>query len=467
MDLNTTSQSADVSGTSLSRAFMWSSLSCVLVCVGILGVFGVSLVPFALLSVTGVALCLAFRFPMIGLGAALAFMPMYPLTFLLAKFFGPPYVAWFEASDRVVILLFTFVLWRKNGVKLHLPDWLLLGCFGLALVHLAFSGSLIGLLSDFNFLIAYAAGRVALLSAEQQSRWAQRAVWIVAVLAVLGMIEVFIIGDGPRTVLYLAAANGGTQGQALDAAFHADQYFGLRESSTMFGPLQFAPLCMAGLVIWWVFCRNPIPAVMIAGGLICSLTRSAWIGTALAISVVAVLTGQLKRLFGYGLLALALFLAAIPVLGLSSYLSSTESGQDPSAQGHRASLMEGVGFIVGHPLGIGPGNVGKWAVKGESNAPGFEDTYLTIAGEYGIPALLCFVGFLVFSLRMVWRQASRVAHVAAGMVVGFGLVMMFAALHDVFPLACWLWFPVGLAIRASGEAGPHAFRRKLSLGNEL
>jgi hypothetical protein len=357
-----------------------------------------------------------------------------------------------EGGDRVIFLLLTLVLWRRNGIKFTTPDWLLLICFGLAAVHLFLPGSPLGLLTDFNFMIAYAAGRVTVLSSEKEQRWANRAVWIVAFLAVLGMIEVFVIGEGPRTVLYLAVGRGGTQDGALDAAFHGQGYSWMRESSTMFGPLQFAPLCMAALIIWWVYSRKLVPAALIAAGLICSVTRSAWVGTAVAISTLALLMGQTKRLLKYGAVMLALFIAAIPILGLSDYLLSTKSGQDLSAQGHQQSILEGIQYVAQHPLGAGPGNVGKLAVKQEDTAFSVENSYLTFAAEYGILTTLLFIGFMVSVVRTLCRQKTRLAYVAIGIVLGFGTVMIFAALHDVFPLACWLWFPVGLAIRCASDS---------------
>lgn len=424
---------------------------CIVMFAGLLGLLGASLIPFALVSGVVAIVWLAFRYPLTGLGLFLAFMPIFTLAFLLAKFFGPSYIGLLEGSDRVVLLLFTFILWRRNGVKLTSADRFLMLCFGIAVVRLFFSGTLLGLLTDFNFLIAYAAGRVTVLTAERQRVWAVRGVWIVAVISVLGMAEVFFIGQAPRTLLYLSVANGGTSGQALDAAFHADQYLGLRESATMFGPLQFAPLCMAALILWWVYSRRPVLAIMIAGGLICSVTRSAWVGTVVAISVLAIKMGQTKRLLRYSALTLALFVAAIPTLGLGDYLLSTKSGEDPSRASHQESLFGGITYTISHPLGVGAGNVGKWAVKEYKNAPGIENTYLTIGAQYGIPALVCFVGFLVSTVCLLWSKSTQPAYVAIGITFGFGVVMIFAALHDVFPLACWLWFPVGLAIRAASE----------------
>ncbi len=434
---------------SISRAFHIGLGLCGLALIGIVASLGVSLVPVAILGIVALLLWLAYRYPLKGIAGFLAFIPIYTLAFLLAKFFGPHYVGFLEGSDRVALLLFTLILWRRNGIELKLPDWFLLACFGIAAVRFVVSGTALGLLTDFNFMIAYAAGRVTVLSAERERVWAKRAVWIIAVISVLGMVEVFYIGEGPRTVLYLAVANGGTAGHSLDAAFHADQYMGLRESSTMFGPLQFAPLCMTALVLWWVYCRNPIPAAMIAAGLVCSVTRSAWVGTAVAFLVLALHTGQTRRLLKYGGLLLVLFAAAIPILGLSDYLLSTKTGQDPSSESHQESLFGGLQYTLAHPLGTGPGSVGKWAVKQEENAAGIEDTYLTISAQYGIPALLCFVGFLASALWLVWRDQTGRAYASVGIIAGFATIMMFVALHDVFPLACWLWFPVGLAIRSA------------------
>jgi hypothetical protein len=447
-----TSELADKTNGSFATALRRSAVVWILLFAAFLKALGVSLLPLVLVAGVAGLLVLALRHPTTGVGLLLAFMPVYTMVFLLAKFLGPPYVGSLEGCDRALLLPLVFILWWRNGIKLTTPDWFLLICFGLAALRLAISGTFIGLLTDFSFMIAYAAGRVTVLTPEQEKRWARRAVWIVAVVSVLGMTEVFGFGEGPRTILYLAVANGGTDGGALDAAFHAGGYSGLRESATMFGPLQFAPLCMTALIVWWVYRRNLLPALMIAAGLICSVTRSAWVGTILAFSVLAIVTRQTKRLLLYSGLALALFVASIPVLGLGDYIFSTKTGQDPSEQGHQESILSGLEYVSAHPFGVGPGNAGKYAVKSYSSGVGIENSYLIFAAQYGIVTSLCFIGFLATGLRVAWRKRTQVAYVAVGVIVGFGSVMMFAALHDVFPLACWLWFPVGLVVRSSLKA---------------
>jgi hypothetical protein len=455
--MSTASQPITKAENPFATGFGISVIVFVLLAAVFLHVLGVPLAGFALLLLAGAVLWTAFRYPMTTLGAVLALMSIYPIVFLLAKFFGPPYIASFEGSDRVVLLLLAWILWWRNGIKLKAPDWLLLVCFGLAVVRLAIGGSLINLLADFSFMIAYAAGRVAVLTAGEQKFWARCAVWIIAVLSVLGMIEVFVFGEGPRAILYLLAAPGFTPDGTLDGRFYAESFAGLRESATMVSPPFFALLCVVALVIWWVYCRNFLPVAMITAGLICTVTRSAWLGTALAIPLLAVVMGQRKRFLLYAALALALFIASIPVVGLSDYLTKTKSGQEVSAQGHLETLVTGLEFVIGHPFGAGPGNYERPAGSiHERNvafsAPWIESSYLMFAAEYGILSGLCFIGFLISAAWAVWPQRTQLGYAGVGILVAFGVAMMVAPLHQDFALASWIWFPVGLAVRSSGGA---------------
>ena len=418
-----------------------------IVLAALLHALGVSLIVFALLLGSAALVWMMVRHPVASLGIVLAAMPVYPLAFLLGKFFGPSFVASLAGADRVALLLLVFILWWRNGIRLTAPDWFLLVCFALAVVRLAFGGMVIALLSDFNFMIAYAVGRMAALSSEQENRWAKRAVWIVGILSLLGLSEVFILGAGPRTALYLAVAEGATDRGGLAATFSGEGLTALRESATMFGPIQFASLCMVALIVWWVYSRNRWIAGMVATGLIGSVTRSAWLGTALALPVLAVLMDQTRRLLIYGVLGLALFAASIPVLGLGDYLVLAKTGQDYSTVGHSESLLAGVGYVLDHPLGAGPGNAGSYATRNDMNGVFIENTYLTLAAEYGIATSLCFLGFLFSALRVAWRERTQLGYTAVGILVGFGAVMFVAPLHQDFSLASWIWFPVGLAVR--------------------
>jgi hypothetical protein len=429
--------------------FRISVLVFVLLAVSLLHVLGLPLASFVLFLAAAGFLWIAVCRPFEGIASFLAFMPIFPMAAMIAQFFGPPYMALATGFSRAVLLLLAVGLWRQNGIKLTTPDWFLLTCFALAAIRLALGGQLIALLSDFNFMLAYGVGRVTSLTAKQEIRWSSRAVWIMAILSVVGMFEIFAIGPGPRTLLYVSVLEGATEGGELNATFHADQFEGIREAATMIGPGGFASLCMVALVIWWVYRRNWLPAAMIAAGLLCSVTRSAWVGTALAIPLVAVRMQQGKRFFLYAALGLVLFAAFVPILGLGDFLSLTRKGQDLSAQGHQESLLLGVEYALDHPFGVGPGNAGSYAMKDNSIGVYFENTYLNFAAEYGIVTCLCFVGFLLTSFLVVWREPSNLGYVAVGIMAGFGFVMAVAPQVEVFPLACWIWFPVGLAVRSS------------------
>jgi hypothetical protein len=424
-----------------------------IVLTALLRVFGVSLLPLALVSAAAGLVWIAFRYSTTCVGLLMAFMPIFPVAFLVGKLVAPSYISGLAGIDRAALLFLALILLWKNGAKLTLADGFLLLCFALALVRFLFDGIAIALFSDFNFIVAYFLGRVTVLTSEQEDRWATRAVWLIAILAILGTLEVFVIGEAPRTFLYLTTTEGGTDRGSLLTTFRAEGFSGLRESATMFGPLQFAATCMAALMIWWVYSRKLWLALMIMIGLICSVTRSAWIGTAVAIPFIAVAMNQRRRLVRYIAPALLALLLLIPILGLTDYITLAKSGSDASSEGHLQSLVKGAEFIVANPMGVGAGNAGSYSTKSNENGVFIEDTYLTLAAEYGILSAVFFIGFIVSALWLLLKNQSSSSFAAAGILVSFAIVMVFAPLHQDFPLASWIWFPVGYAIR------------KVSLGN--
>jgi len=430
--------------------FQISVAVCILMFAGLLSIFVsplMVLVPFA----GAAGLWLVLKFPMTLLGFVLAFMPFEFMAIALGKLFGLPHMTLVSAFDKeVMLMVLAFLLWRRNGFKPTAPDWFVFACFIVAVIRTAFGGSIAGLALDFAFIISYFIGRVTVLTAKQERVWARCAVWIAGILSVLGLAEVFIFGEGPRTLLYLAI-DSETEGGQLSGSFHATGFTGLREAATMVGPNGFGALCMIALVLWWVYGRNPLPAAMIAVGLICSLTRAAWLGVAVAILLLAILMRQKKRLALYAALALALFAAAVPVLGLTDYLFATKTGQDLSADWHRDTILDGFKFAAEHPLGAGNNRLGPLAIKEDSNLSVFETTYPAVAAEYGILSALCLFGFSVSALYLVWRNHSAIGYAALGILAGMVIVMVITLpLHDR-RLAPWAWFPIGLALRSSGS----------------
>jgi hypothetical protein len=391
-----------------------------------------------------------FRWPMSALGAVLAFMPIDFMVIALGKFFGLPHMTVVSVCDKEVpLLLLAVILWHRNGFKLAAPDWFLLASLAIAAVHTLFDGTVVGLWTDFNFVIPYLVGRMAVLTRTQEEIWARCAVWIMAVLSVLGLIEVFILGEAPRTLLYLAIGSDASE-EGLSTSFHATGFTGLREAATTVGPNGFGVFCMIALILWWVYCRNPLPAGMVAVGLVCSLTRSAWLGTAVAIPLLALVMKQSKRFFLYAAIMLSLFVASIPILGLGDFIVSSKTKQDESAQSHQDVILRGLQFAGEHPFGAGNENL-KPGQTEVNKIGAFETTYPQLAAEYGIAAVLLFVGFLLSALRSIWKEQTRLGYAVLGILVGISLVMVVTLPLTDRRLACWVLFPIGLAVRSSSS----------------
>src|ERR1700690_1599004 len=101
-----------------------------------------------------VLLWVPFRNPVTTLGAVLAFMPIDFMAIALGKFFGLPHMTLVSVCDKeLILILLGFILWRKNGFKPTTPDWLLLACFALASIRTVFGGTVVGLWTDFNFIV--------------------------------------------------------------------------------------------------------------------------------------------------------------------------------------------------------------------------------------------------------------------------------------------------------------------------
>lgn len=443
-----------MNGHSLENPFASAfRTSCLLLALIFLAFLSIFVPPLILLGgLAGVMwLWVIARFPITVTGTLLAFMPVDYMAIEFGKVFGIPSMTVVSACTKEVsLLLLICALWWRNGFKPTVPDWFLFGFFAIAAIRTALGGTLVGLATDTQFLIPYALGRMVVLGTAQEQLWARRAVWIVGILSVVGMIEIFILGPGPRAALY-AVTDGVTVGGNLSPAFYGQGFGGMREASTMVGPPSFAALCMIALILWWVYGRSLVPGAMVAAGLVCSVTRSSWLGAALAILVLGIIMDQKTRLLRYACLALVLFVAAIPILGLSDYLSGTKSGKDDSAQNHKESILTGLTYIGDNPLGGGNAKVGPRSALSNDNALIVETTYLAFGAAYGVAALLCFLGFMLSAMRLSWQQQSRLGYAAIGILVGLGLAMTVLILHDDRRLACWEWFPVGLAVRSAIE----------------
>ncbi|MGD0513956.1 MAG: O-antigen ligase family protein, partial [Terriglobales bacterium] len=175
---------------------------------------------------------------------------------------------------------------------------------------------------------------------------------------------------------------------------------------------------------------------------------SAWVGTAAAIPLLAIMMKQSRRFFLYATMVLSLFLASIPILGLGDFIANNKARQDESAQSHQEVISSGLQFAADHPFGAGNEKL-RPGLTEVNHIGAFETTYPQLAAEYGIAAALLFVGFLFSALCSVWREQTRLRYAALGILVGISLVMVFTLPLSDRRLACWALFPIGLAVRSA------------------
>lgn len=390
------------------------------------------------------------RRPLSVLGIVLATMPIHFLAIVLGQFYGVPHITVLSVCTKEIpLLLLTFLLWRQNGFRPVGVDWILLAFFTLVILRSSFGRNLSALTDDIGFVLPYLVGRVTLLTDDRQQVWAKCAVWVAAGLSVAGIIEVFVLGPAPRMLLYATIGPGVVPEQSgvLPDSFYATGFEGIRAASTTAGPLVFGAVCMVALIMWWVYLRNPLPAAIILCGLACTLTRAAIVGASLAIPVLAFRSGERKRLLVYALLGLMVLAASIPVLGLGDFVSSTWSGHEQSAESHQQSITDGMKYILQHPFGSGGGTVGPHKATPDVVRLYIESSYLTLAAEYGLLPGMCFLGFFLGAIHRTWNNRTQLGYLGTAILMAFGTMMLVLPMHADFRLACWIWFPVGLAVR--------------------
>ncbi len=170
-----------------------------------------------------------------------------------------------------------------------------------------------------------------------------------------------------------------------------------------------------------------------AGGLICTVTRSGYIGAAAGVVLVLLLVGRNPRIR----LALVGLTALIVAVFAQHYVANGTLTRGEGDTAHKNAITRDIDLIVARPFGYGLGTTDRFRFQSggvikTGQLGNTEDTYLARALEGGIQALLLYLmalGILVVRLRGVWSRAradgdvSR-ASVAAGAI---GAILAIAA----------------------------------------
>ena len=265
----------------------------------------------------------------------------------------------------------------------------------------------------------------------------------VLLFLVVPIVHALAHGERARTLVSAALASGAAAAVIGIAQylFFGYDHLGQRPSGSMGHYMTYAGVLM--LLIGAALSRLAFDArdrgwtlavlAALAAALVVTLTRNAWVGSAIGAGLVLVLRD--RRLLALAPVAVALFMALAPDQVVGRVYSIFDL-TDPANRDRLAMVTAGTGMVRDHPLaGVGPGQVetayGDYRPAGAVNAgnPHLHNVPLQIAAERGLPALALWGWFIVAAALDLGRRlrntesrtltvaglASLAAMLAAGM----------------------------------------------------
>lgn len=382
--------------------------------------------------------------PALGL-AILAFTYPYDLD----TYAGPV-----KLTTSYALLAILVLVWVGRQILPNAPGWRrtpLDWPVGLFLVATVLS--LLGLTGNYaDQLIALvkATGGFALFFLATQSLRERHDIWIVLVaIAATGLIQAL--------ATILPVVNGTT--------VISDQ---ARATGTLSDPNLFAGylVLVAALSIAAALALGRRWSVPVAGlvtlifgmALVATLSRSGWLGFAVALIALAILLPHRRRQIALiGLAAVAVMLViglAGPVAGR---LGSAEGGSPLDTFNARVPIWSAaIAMFIQHPVfGIGVDNFGYLidSYNSDLGVNQAHDLFLNIAAERGIlgVAAFLFVVAMVFqALRSAWRRAPSLSNrvLTAGIIaalLGFFAHSLFDVSYYDYKILLMFWLVVGIA----------------------
>jgi O-Antigen ligase len=459
-----------------------------------LAVYGV------LLAVTALAV---FRRPIVALYVFVLGLPLHNIVMSLLYGGGvrghalDAIQAWKEVvlAAALASVAVAAIRVRRLPFTLHLVDWLALAYAAVVILYAilpqgALGGSagtraiLYGLRHDLVLVAAYFLGRSVPLDV-------RRIRWLIAIaaaaLAVWGLVEVYSVPiewwRHSGAVGYFHRELGydyhGPGGLPENFAFNTSDGLFRRLVSTFVSPLATAYMLVVALLLLATVRRlRPIAvalAVLCAGGLLWTFSRSSIVALAIGLIVVAAArrrwwplgAAALVVAVGFGFAAIFhtiaprthWFASDLPYqqaqakekgpLPRGSGLPGTVSLGEPSIKSHLDSLRDGIRTVVHHPQGYGLGNAGTTAQRFGVTLQAGESNYTELGVEAGLAGALLFIAWsaALFAglVAAAWKGDRAAAGVAAGLAATLALAIQTDAIGVPW-LAYALWWLAGALV---------------------
>lgn len=387
--------------------------------------------------------------------ATLAIIPFYlPLSVWAASNFGSVYIfsAWKElvmAGLLLSLMIPIFGILKDQSKSIRLMAWSMLAYIVLSLAYIFWANSLFeftaGILFSTRFLlfflIAYVMASKGWLSLEKLQRL------IIAtgiVLSLVAILQVFVLPVNTLQHLGYEAIGIETPGFPPAVTTLGGESNGLiRPQATLRGPNALgAFLVLPFALLFWKFLRNHKltfrniwPLVVVGVGMLLTLSRSAWIATAVACLGIILTTYQnkIKRTpskFIYLGTIIAIIIGFFALNNQTFKLIAFR--EDPvttarKSDSIRTTLNKNAWHdVVTHPLGQGPGSAGPVSVLAKTDTGRIAENYfLQVAQETGWLGLVLFGAINVFLAKRLWElRKNSYALVALVALVGLSITSL-------------------------------------------
>ncbi len=312
-----------------------------------------------------------------------------------------------------------------------------------------------GLIVDSRFLIFFVVCWVAALSSSFLNRhWVPIVLWPAAFVSIFGLLQVYVL---PHDFLKHFGYNTSTI-QPYQTINNNQKYIRIMSTLRGVNPLGAYLVVIISLIgaLWFRMKRNWQEIVLLLASLLAlyySFSRSAWIGTFLALAFIVALGLYKTKYFSVALIstiALVLILTVVIVTDHSTRLQNifyhtqtNSASKTTSDQGHLSGLKSGLKDIYHQPLGGGVGTAGPASVYNPKRIRIAEDYYIQVGQESGVVGLVLFLAVNMIVGLELWRRRSD--SLALGLFASFlGLVIVNLFSHAwEDPTLAYLWW--GLA----------------------
>lgn len=317
-----------------------------------------------------------------------------------------------------------------------------------------------GLLLNCRYLIFFLITWLLALKSDRLRRLSIKlVVWPAVIVIVFGLLQIFIL---PRDFLSHFGYNLNTI-PAFETINHNFRY--IRIESTLrganpLGAYLIIPLSLISVLLFkgqksWKKIAFLIGGLIVLGF---SFSRSAWIGSVIAIAIsvfYSIKSKVLKVRLVYGVICILIILSGFTfalrnnahVQNILWHTQTHSASNTSSDQAHSSALTSGIKNVATEPLGRGPGTAGPASVYNNHPARIAENYYVQIGQETGWLGLGLFLVINVYVGYLLWlKRLNNLELALFASFVGIFVVNIFSHAWSDDSLAYLWWGLAGIAL---------------------